>query len=147
MRLENQRSLSLLPLAGVLACVVALGLAVATAGAALIPALLLAFFGGYYVVRAQVQAVALSTHLRTLLVERRRLFTSSTRTFPLDGVTASYVVQGGLHSTKYYTLDISHNGRSIAELDPKEGYDQAGIDRLYAALLASQAPTATSVVS
>lgn len=144
MRLENKQSPILMHTGGLLACAVAVVMVVATGGAAFVPALLLLALGGYYAGRTQVQAVVLSTHFRTLVVDRSRLFSSSTQTFPLDGVTVRYVVHGGLRSAKYHTLDISYQGRTIAKLDPKEGYDRAEIERFHAALLASQAKDSVS---
>lgn len=146
MRLESQQSTLLMHIGGLLACAVALVMIVATGGAAFIPALFLLALGGYYAGRTQVQAVLLSTHFHTLVVSSSRLFSSSTLKFPLDGVTVRYVAQGGLRSAKYHTLDISYQGRTIAKLDPKEGYDRAGIERFHAALLAGKAKNSTSAV-
>jgi hypothetical protein len=95
--------------------------------------------GGYYAGRATVEAVVLSAHCRTLSVTRNQWFGSATRTFPLAEVTAREQAQGGLRSTKYYTLVLEHRGRLVAELDPKAGYDRVGMARFHAALLTAQA--------
>jgi hypothetical protein len=144
MRLENQQSPILMHIGGLLACAVAVGMVVATGGAAFIPALLLLAVGGYYAGRTRVQAVVLSPHFYTLVIDSSRLFSASTQTFPLDGVTVRYVAQGSLRSAKYHTLNICYQGRIIAKLDPKEGYDRSGIERFHAALLASQAKDSVS---
>ena len=144
MRLENQQSTGAWRVGGLAACAGAFVLAVATAGAALVPALMLLALGGYYAGRATVEAVVLSEHFCTLSVTRSRWFGSATQTFPLAGVTARNQAQGGLRSTKYYTLVLEHRGRTVAVLNPKAGYDRAGMDRFHAALLASQSVDAAS---
>ena len=147
MRLENQQSTIVWRVAGLLACAVALTITIATGGAALIPGLLLLATGGHYAWRSWVEAVVLSTHFRTLTVTRTRMFATSTRTFPLDGLTAHYQVQGGLRSAKYHILEFRYQGRTIADLDPKQGYDRAGIEAFHAALLATQAADAAPTTS
>ena len=148
MRLENQQSTGLWRVGGLVACAGALVLAVATGGAALVPALMLLALGGYYAGRATVEVVAFSAHLRTLSVTRSQWFGAATRTFSLAEVTAREQAQGGWRSPKYYTLVLEHRGRPVAELDPKAGYDRAGMDRFHAALLAAQAvDTARTVAS
>jgi len=139
MRLENQQSTGTWRVGGLVACGGALVLAVATGGGALVPALMLLALGGYYAGRATVEAVVLSEHFRTLSVTRSQWFGSATRTFPFAEVTAREQAQGGLRSTKYYTLVLEHQGRPVAELDPKAGYDRVGMARFHAALLTAQA--------
>ena len=145
MRLENQQSTMVWRTGGLLMCAIALGLAVATGGAALIPAVLLVALGTYYAGRVQVEAVVLSEHFRTIAVARSRLFSSSTRTFPLGALTARYQAHGGLRSAKYYTLELQYQGETVAALDPKAGYEPDGIASFHAALLAMQAAGAGTV--
>ncbi|AII53831.1 hypothetical protein [Hymenobacter sp. APR13] len=147
MRLENQQSTSGWRVAGLLMGAVALGLAFATGGAAFLPAVLLLVLGAHYAGRTQVEVVVLSEHFRTLTVSYSRWFGSSTRTFPLESLTARYQARGGLRSAKYYALALHYRGRSVAVLDPKAGYDQAQLDHLHAALLTSPARGAGSVTA
>ena len=130
---------------GLLVCAGALVMAAATGGAALVPALLLLALGGHYAGRASVEAVVLSEHFGTLSVTRDRWWTSSTRTFPLADVTARYYAHASLRSTKHHLLELGYRGRPIALLDPKQGYDRAGIERFHAALLAAQAAHAAAI--
>ena len=118
---------------GLVGCAGALLMAAATGGAALVPALLLLALGGHYAGRASVEAVVLSEHFGTLSVTRDRWWTSSTRTFPLADVTARYYAHASLRSTKHHRLALGYRGRPVALLDPKQGYDRAGIERFHAA--------------
>lgn len=129
---------------GLVGCTVALVMAVATGGAALVPALLLLALGGHYAWRASVEAVVLSEHFGTLSVTRDRWFTSSARTFPLADITARYYTHASLRSTKHHRLALGYRGRPIALLDPKQGYDRAGLERFHASLLAAQAADAAA---
>lgn len=139
MRLENQQATSVWRVAGLLLCLLAVGISIVTGGVALVPAMLLLALGAYYAGRTQVEAIVLSEYLRTVSVTRSHGFTSSVRTFPVQELTARYQAHGGLRSGKYYTLELHYQGNLVAVLDPKAGYYSREIELLYSAMLALHA--------
>lgn len=139
MRLENQQATGVWRVAGLLLCLLALGIVAVTGGVALVPALLLLALGAYYAGRTQVEVIVLSEYLRTVSVTRSHGFTSSVRTFPVQELTARYQANGGLRSGKYYTLELHYQGNLVAVLDPKAGYNSTDIESFHSAVLALQA--------
>lgn len=134
MRVENNWSPYWRPLFGIVVAVLALAGIMATYGAGILPFGAALIIGSHYALGSHVEVAVISAYQQQLVLTTNRLFAEKIEHFPLNALEARYEARGGLRSAKYYVLEVYLNKKRIAVMSPKEGFNAAQLDRLYASL-------------